>query len=657
VHTGNDEHHRAPLLWLLAPYVAGLLLARAGWVPGVPIATAMAGVGVLAVVFAALRPESAPGRATWTCGLAAAALFGGAAWMQIALAHPARWLSLPQREASMTIDVERVFPPVRGIDRQSFTARIVAPPRLAPDLDGQRIHVSMTPRADDPEILRGTRVRLAGLLQPLRPDTIEAGTFESFLVDGGVRFRLTRGELLETVSPPGAFARLWHAGGRRLEEILRRGLPDTHPATHAVVAMFLGRKSELAEDQREAFLRSGTMHLFAISGLHIGVIATCLHTLLAIVRLPKWAGFVVGTLLLLAFVESTGGTPSARRALFMVTLLWAGHVLKRPANALASLCAAAFVVLLVNPLAVSSASFQMSYAVVAAILLYGIPLHARLRRVWRPFAHVPEEDMGRVRRAIRTVQEEIAGVFGVSVAASCVSLPLSVLVFGLGSPGAVVSNMLVMPGAALAVTAGFASIVSGLCGLALPSVLFNHAAAAVLWVLSGLARFAANLPGMYFEGTFAAPWVAACVVATVLAACVAGYAVRWRHGRLSLLLPPALATAAVVFLVTPTAPPPETAAMKSAYELAMERLAKSDPDASPKLTTEQKAQLADLDRVYQGKIAEREIFLKQRLAEAQAGGQRDEYEKILKQISGERARLEEEREDAKNRVRRAAAGN
>ena len=49
--------------------------------------------------------------------------------------------------------------------------------------------------------------------------------------------------------------------------------------------------------------------------------------------------------------------------------------------------------------------------------------------------------------------------------------------------------------------------------------------------------------------------------------------------------------------------------MKSAYELAMERLAKSDPSAGP-LTAGQKAQLAEIDRVYKGKWAEREIFLK-----------------------------------------------
>ena len=92
--------------------------------------------------------------------------------------------------------------------------------------------------------------------------------------------------------------------------------------------------------------------------------------------------------------------------------------------------------------------------------------------------------------------------------------------------------------------------------------------------------------------------------------------------------------------------------MKSAYELAMERLAKSDPDASKPLSAEQKARLADIDTLYKGKIAEREIFLKKQLNEAYADGKLEEVEKINKQQASERARLEEEREDEKERVRR-----
>ena len=95
--------------------------------------------------------------------------------------------------------------------------------------------------------------------------------------------------------------------------------------------------------------------------------------------------------------------------------------------------------------------------------------------------------------------------------------------------------------------------------------------------------------------------------------------------------------------------------MKSAYELAMERLAKSDPDTAKPLSAEQKTRLADIDTLYKGKIAEREIFLKKQLNDAYADGKLEEVEKITKQQASERARLEEDREEEKERVRRGKA--
>jgi len=91
--------------------------------------------------------------------------------------------------------------------------------------------------------------------------------------------------------------------------------------------------------------------------------------------------------------------------------------------------------------------------------------------------------------------------------------------------------------------------------------------------------------------------------------------------------------------------------MKSAYELAMERLAKSDPSSGKPLTAEQKSRLADIDRVYQGKLAEREIFLQKQLNDALAAGNAEEADKVRQQLANEKARLQEEREEEKDRVR------
>ena len=65
------------------------------------------------------------------------------------------------------------------------------------------------------------------------------------------------------------------------------------------------------------------------------------------------------------------------------------------------------------------------------------------------------------------------------------------------------------------------------------------------------------------------------------------------------------------------------------------------------------ARLAEIDRVYQGKLAEREIFLRKQLDDALAAQNLEESEKIRRQMAAERARIEEEREEEKERVRRS----
>ena len=90
--------------------------------------------------------------------------------------------------------------------------------------------------------------------------------------------------------------------------------------------------------------------------------------------------------------------------------------------------------------------------------------------------------------------------------------------------------------------------------------------------------------------------------------------------------------------------------MKSAYELAMERLQESDPDKQP-VTDEMRKALAAVDEKFDAKVAERKIFLTQTLATATANQDLQEVELIQKQISNEKARLEEERETAKDKIR------
>ncbi len=92
--------------------------------------------------------------------------------------------------------------------------------------------------------------------------------------------------------------------------------------------------------------------------------------------------------------------------------------------------------------------------------------------------------------------------------------------------------------------------------------------------------------------------------------------------------------------------------MKTAYELAMERLAKSTPTV--RLTDEQKKEIAELESKYAAKIAERELFLKGEIVKAIDKGDAEAVEQLEKQLLSDRKSLRAECEEKKEQVRKAA---
>ena len=89
--------------------------------------------------------------------------------------------------------------------------------------------------------------------------------------------------------------------------------------------------------------------------------------------------------------------------------------------------------------------------------------------------------------------------------------------------------------------------------------------------------------------------------------------------------------------------------MKSAYELAMERLEKKTPSIA--LTNEQKQQIAEIESTYKARIAEKELFLKGEMEKARAGGKYEEWGALEKQLSVEMRRLQEDCDAKKEKLR------
>jgi len=91
--------------------------------------------------------------------------------------------------------------------------------------------------------------------------------------------------------------------------------------------------------------------------------------------------------------------------------------------------------------------------------------------------------------------------------------------------------------------------------------------------------------------------------------------------------------------------------MKSAFELAMERLEKESP--TQELTDDQKVKLSELSKIYEAKIADKEVFLNGEIAKAEEAGEFEQLGQLTKQLASERKLLDEELEQKKNEVRGA----
>jgi competence protein ComEC len=526
----------------LLPFLAGISLGRL--VDATPAAAGLL-AGALLAALAAISLANRS-RGAWAAALGVAMLLAGLADYALHARRLPGWDTLPPREARLRLRVERVFASVNP-KRTSGLAVIVSADSPVEELAGQRVYFSLARLAGTKALVRSAVVSAAGLIQTM-PRHPAAASFDDYLANTGLSFKFTRGRLLAEEKPAGAYYRFCARAQEKFSAILGTGIADQRPDLAGILrAMMLSQKYELNRGQKELFMQSGTMHFFAISGLHIGVIASVLQALLALLRLPRWARFTAGSALLWIYVDITGASPSAERALMMVIFMQAAFVLRWPGNPLAALVASAFLGLLAQPMQLFTASFQMSYCVVATLLLLGLPLGEILRERWKLFPQLPKVSLTWRQRLAVASLDKILAALGLGVATALVAAVTGVAFFRLFTPGALAANLVLIPLAMFAILAGFISLLCGLAGLLPASMLFNHAAAFILASIQWLIGAFVKVPGAYWPAEFKAQSWADVVLAALLAACLAGYAAKWRHGML--WAPFTLVAAALIFAV------------------------------------------------------------------------------------------------------------
>ena len=218
------------------------------------------------------------------------------------------------------------------------------------------------------------------------------------------------------------------------------------------------------------------------------MIAGALQAMLLLLRLPASARLVLSLSLLWLFVDITGASASAVRAFVMAAFLQVAFVLRQPASPLAALAGSVWCVLLLAPQQLFSASFQMSYGIVAALLLLGLPLGEAWLARWAPFALLPKATWRWRHHAVDWAWRGTATAVAIGLAATLVSLVTGVKFFQLLTPGALLANLALIPAAMLATLGGFASLTAGLAGLTSLAVFFNHTAAITLLAIEWLVR-------------------------------------------------------------------------------------------------------------------------------------------------------------------------
>jgi len=158
-----------------------------------------------------------------------------------------------------------------------------------------------------------------------------------------------------------------------------------------LLAITWGYDQGLDADVKARFLRSGAIHLFAISGQHVAILASIVLLFARLAQVPLRVRYGALPLLLGIYVFLTGGAPSAVRAWLMLSLWSAGKALLRAQLALNAVALAAIVLLVGNPLCLGQSGFQFSFLIVIVLILgcrlaSAVPGVLAERSLWVPTA-------------------------------------------------------------------------------------------------------------------------------------------------------------------------------------------------------------------------------------------------------------------------------
>ena len=308
---------------------------------------------------------------------------------------------------------------------------------------GARILVSFPARISA-RLVHGNVIRVTGLLENIEPVRNPHGFDRRRWLHrqgaNAVFIPCRQPEIIGT-SRAHAPVRLMARWREKIRTNITAGLHTDGKEATLIRAVFLGerppRTSALIKDFRE----SGTLHVFAVSGLHVGLVGAIIAAVLWFLRLPRWV-MISGVILGMAmYAGVTGMRPPAVRAVIMATVFLSGFLVQRKPSLVNSLAASAVIVILLDGHQLFTPGFQLSYGVLLSIALVA----GFWTKILKPLA---ETDPFLPRALLTPMQEFwlerrqwLSGSLAVSIAAWMGSAPLMWVHFGIITPISIIAGI------------------------------------------------------------------------------------------------------------------------------------------------------------------------------------------------------------------------
>ena len=275
------------------------------------------------------------------------------------------------------------------------------------------------------------------------------------------------------------------------------GLERDPEASGLIAAMLFGYRDGVGAELREAFRNTGTLHLFAVSGQNLAVVAGMLLWVLALSGAVKWRWAWTTLPAVFLFCLATGMEASAARAFVMTGVLYLGWILGRPMDSANWLGAALLALLIWDPRQVGDVGFQLSFLVVAGLMIFASPIHQKLGEWGRPDRWIPLRLVAPWRKAGEKVWLALVTLVAASSAAWLGSLLPAIFLFHQVTPVALAANVVAAPLAgAVTVLAAVSSVVAPFASIG--AIGINLLNARLVHLLAGAMGWMATWPGGHF---------------------------------------------------------------------------------------------------------------------------------------------------------------